>query len=285
LRDSRSNVRLKILLVEDDPAIRELTEILLGRDDHEVVAVASGLEALRAIAERPFDVVLLDEEMPGISGVDVTKRIRARETPKGERQIIFSLTGNTTDEDHARLLAAGFDACLNKPFRPEELREAAARFSLGTAAAPREDDEPPVATGTESDLLARFGGDAKLLRSVAQTFLNDYPAKLRKIKQAIARNDAHALASAAHALKGALAIFGAEDAVENARNLQQMGRQGGLVMATEAFRRLDEALARLDAKLGEYALPASRNPSKSGKGKQPARKPRRRTRRGPRRRR
>lgn len=280
--DSRRHVRLKLLVADDDPAIRELNEILLEREGHEVVAVASGLEALRALGKRRFDAVLLDEEMPGMSGVEVAKTIRARETPDGKRQTIFALTGNDTKEDRARLLAAGFDACLGKPFRAEELRRAAARFSLGTAAAPGK-DESPGATASDSSLLARVGGDAKLLRSIAKTFLKDYPAKLRKIKQAIARKDASALASAAHALKGAVAIFGADDAVEIARDLQQMGRQGRLEKATTAFRRLDEALARLDAKLREYAPPARRNPSESSRNKHAARKSRHRARRGPRR--
>jgi signal transduction histidine kinase/HPt (histidine-containing phosphotransfer) domain-containing protein/ActR/RegA family two-component response regulator len=279
---SRRHARLKILLVDDDPAILELNEVLLEREGHDVVAVASGLEALRALAKRRFDVVFLDEEMPGMSGVEVTNTIRARETPGRKRRIIFALTGNSTTEDRTRLLAAGFDACFSKPFRAEELRQVAARFSLGTSAAPRK-DEPAAARATDSSLLARVGGDAKLLRSIAKTFLKDYPAKLRNIKQAIARKDASALASAAHALKGAVAIFGADDAVENARDLQQMGRQGSLTKATKAFQKLDEALARLDAKLREYAPPARRNPSRSGQGKHAARKSRRRARRGPRR--
>jgi signal transduction histidine kinase/CheY-like chemotaxis protein len=264
---------LKILLVDDDPAILELNEILLEREGHEVAAVASGLEALRALAKRRFDLVFLDEEMPSMSGVEVVKRIRASEAPDSERQVVFALTGNSTTEDRARLLAAGFDACFSKPFRPEEFRQAAAPFSFGT---------PPAA---DSSLLSRVGGDAQLLRNVARTFLNDYPAKLRKIRQAIARRDAPALASAAHALKGAVAIFGADDAVENARDLQQVGRTGDLSKAPASFRKLDEALASLKAKLREYAPPAKRNPSRSGRGKHPARKSRHRGRRGPRRRR
>jgi signal transduction histidine kinase/DNA-binding NarL/FixJ family response regulator len=280
---SHRQAPLKILLAEDDPAIRELTGLLLEREGHEVLAVASGLEAHRALARRRFDLVLLDEEMPGMSGVDVTKKIRARETPGGARQTIFALTGNNTEEDHARLLAAGFDACLGKPFRAQELGQTIARFTLGATKAPPKGGEPAAATAADSSLLARVGGDPKLLRSVAKTFLKDYPAKRRKIQQAIARKSAPALASAAHALKGAVAIFGAEDAVESARDLQQMGRQGALTAATAALRQLDEALARLDTKLREYAAPASRNPSRSGRGKQPARKSRHRARRAPRR--
>jgi hypothetical protein len=274
--------RLKILLVDDDPAILELNEILLSRDGHEVVPAASGAEGLRVLAKRQFDVVFLDEEMPGMSGVEVAKRIRAREAPGGKRQIIFALTGNATNEDRARLLAAGFDACLGKPFRAEEFHQAAARFSLGTFTA-AEKSKHPASPAADSSLLARVGGDAKLLRAIVHTFVSDYPAKLRNIKRAIARKDAPGLASAAHAMKGAVAIFGAEDAVESAVELQQMGRQGNLANAPASFGKLDEALARLNAKLREYAPSAKRNPSGSSRGRRPVRKSRHRARRGPRR--
>ncbi len=274
--------RLTILLVDDNPAVLELNQILLERDGHGVTVTGSGAESLRLLAKRPFDVIFLDEEMPGLSGVEVAKRIRAREAPAGKRQIIFALTGNTTEEDRARLLAAGFDACLGKPFRAEEFHEVAARFSLGTFAAPAA-SKHPASAAADSSLLARVGGDPKLLRSIVHTFVSDYPAKLRKIKQAIARKDATALAASAHAMKGAVAIFGAQDAVESAVDLQQMGRQGNLANAPASFLSLDEALARLNAKLREYAPSAKRNPSSSSRGKHRVRKSRQRARRGPRR--
>ncbi|HEX4002256.1 MAG TPA: response regulator [Candidatus Acidoferrales bacterium] len=272
----RISGRLHILIADDDPAILELNETLIEREGHEVLAVDSGTEALRALARRRFEVVFLDEEMPGMSGVEVVKKIRASEASGARRQIVFALTGNSTGEDRARLLAAGFDACFSKPFRPDELHEAAARFSLGKPA-----PGAPHSTA-DSALLARVGGDEKLLRSITRTFLKDYPVKVAAIKQAIARNDAPALASAAHALKGAVAIFDATGAAESARDLQQMGRQGDLTKAAVTFRNLDEALASLNAKLREYAPPAKRHPSDSVRGKHPARKSRHRERRGPR---
>ena len=281
--DARRHVRLDILLVDDDPAILELNEILLKREGHAVTAAASGVEALRALAKRRYDVIFLDEEMPGMSGVEAAKKIRAGETPGGKRQLIFALTGNSTPEDRKRLLAAGFDACLGKPFRAEALRETAARLSLGAHLPPAASEASAAAASDSPSLLARIGGDAKLLRSIARTFLKDYPAKVRNIKRAIARKNAPALASAAHALKGAVAIFGAEDALESVRQLQQMGREGNLVKAEASFRKLEEALARLNAKLREYAPPARRNPSSSVRGKQPARKSHHRAKRGSRR--
>jgi signal transduction histidine kinase/HPt (histidine-containing phosphotransfer) domain-containing protein/ActR/RegA family two-component response regulator len=278
-------ISLDILLAEDDPAIREVTKALLQREGHRAVAVTSGLEALRALAKRRFDLVLLDEEMPGMTGVEAVEAIRAHESRNSGHQKIFAISGNATEEDRARLLAAGFDACFSKPFRVAELAKGLTRFFPGTDPLVHEKEDKPIPPlpDSEASLLARFGGDAKLLRGVSKTFLKDYPAKLRIIKQAIARKNAATLASAAHALKGAVAIFGAADAVQSALDLQQMGRQGSLAPAPTAVRKLDEALARLDAKLREYAAPSSRSPSRSGRGKTAARKPQRRAKRLPRR--
>jgi len=267
--------RFKILLVDDDPAILELNEILLQRDGHEVAVASSGAEALRALAKRRFDLMFLDEEMPGMSGVELVKKIRGDEAGGGKHQVVFALTGNTTNEDRARLLAAGFDACLGKPFRAEEFHQAAARFSPGAIAAPHAGKAPAAAAGDLSP-LARVGGDAKLLHSIAQTFLKDCPLKLRKIERAIARKDAPGLAAAAHAMKGAVAIFGAEDALESVVALQQMGREGSLEKASATFRKLDEALARLNVKLREYPPLARQNPSGSSRSKDHARKSRQR---------
>ena len=279
----RVPARLRVLMADDDPAILELNETLVAREGHDVVAVESGTEALRALAKRRFDVVFLDEEMPGMSGVDVVKKIRSSEAPGGSRQVVFALTGNSTREDRSRLLAAGFDACFSKPFRAEELHQAAARFSLG-APAPAAAEATATAAPSSIDpaILARVGGDEKLLRNITRTFLKDCPAKFAAIEQAVARRDAPALASAAHALKGAVAIFDSGEAVKSARDLQQMGRQGDLANAPGALQRLDEALASLNAKLREYAPPAKRRPSASVRGKHPARKSRHRARRGPR---
>src|SRR5450755_3007747 len=76
-----SKSSLRVLLADDDPAIRELTELLLKRQGHNVVAVASGADALRCLDSGEFDVVLLDDQMPRLSGAETTKRIRAGEKP------------------------------------------------------------------------------------------------------------------------------------------------------------------------------------------------------------
>ena len=99
--------------------------------------------------------------------------------------------------------------------------------------------------GLDRDLaLSRVGGDAELLKEIAALFIEDYPKVLAEIRAAAARGDANGVEHAAHGLKGSVANFGAQAAVEAAFQLEQMGRTGHLSRVSEAI----DALARsLDA--------------------------------------
>jgi signal transduction histidine kinase/HPt (histidine-containing phosphotransfer) domain-containing protein/ActR/RegA family two-component response regulator len=261
--------RMRVLLADDNPAIRELTELLLSRQGYRVVAVANGLEALRVLASRRFDVVLLDDEMPKLGGSETAKRIREQEAGTGKHQVILALTGNTSDADKLRLQSAGVDACLSKPFRAEELNRALASFAKAPASVPVTPAAPAVQpeASDEAALLARVGGDRKLLVRLIHTFLKDYPKKLAQLRTAVRVNDASTLAATAHAIKGPIGIFGATRAKEYAQELQDAGRSAQLAGAAKTLERLEEEIAKLEKKLRGYTTRASRAKSGQGKGK------------------
>src|SRR6516162_1515922 len=108
---------MKILFADDQEDIRTLTTHQLERSGHTVLTVPNGKEALEAAQREKFDVLLLDEEMPAMSGTQVARMIRAQEAASGGRVFLVALTGNNTAQDRERLLAAGFDAVVGKPFR------------------------------------------------------------------------------------------------------------------------------------------------------------------------
>jgi signal transduction histidine kinase/DNA-binding NarL/FixJ family response regulator len=267
---------LRILLAEDDPAIRELTELLLTRQGHKVVAVSSGQDALRALASRRFDVLLLDDEMPGLSGAQTVKRVRAGEKSGGKRQFILSLSGNSTEADKNRLHEAGVDACLSKPFHADELHHALAQFATAPPHAPAKAQRVSKDGGYEPQLLARAGGDPKLLRRVIETFLKNFPKKITAIRAAMQRQDSMALAGAAHALKGSVSIFGGEEARSLAEQLQDLAKKGRLADAAQTSVRLEEEIAKLEIKLRGYTADAHPTSSPSGKAKARVGKPRKR---------
>ena len=97
--------------------------------------------------------------------------------------------------------------------------------------------------------LSRVGGDTELLREIAVMFIDDCPRALAELREALANSDAPKLENAAHALKGSVANFGAQTAVEAAFRLEQMGRSGQLSEAPETLRALENALSAVCAEL------------------------------------
>ena len=109
----------RILVVDDDPAIREMIRLALTRGGHEVVEAGNALDARQAIASRPPDLILLDWMMPGQSGFEFA---RALQKDPGHRQIpVIMLTARDQEEDKVAALEAGADDYVAKPFSVSEL--------------------------------------------------------------------------------------------------------------------------------------------------------------------
>jgi DNA-binding response OmpR family regulator len=113
-------MKLKVLVVEDDPTVRDVLTTLLGFDGFEVAAAPDGSTGLQLAETMQPDVVLLDVVMPGIDGLEVCRSLRKRSP---ETRVVM-LTGRGSPEDELDGVAAGADAYLRKPFSPLELLEA-----------------------------------------------------------------------------------------------------------------------------------------------------------------
>ncbi len=116
---------LRVLLAEDNVVNQRVAVSILKRAGHSVQVASTGLEAVEAYTSsgEPFDVVLMDLQMPDMDGCDAAQRIRALESAAGgaEHVRIVALTGNAYESDRERCLAAGMDDFVTKPFRPETL--------------------------------------------------------------------------------------------------------------------------------------------------------------------
>jgi signal transduction histidine kinase/DNA-binding response OmpR family regulator len=117
----RAEVSLRVLLAEDNAVNQMFALRLLGKQGHLVVAVGSGGEALDALEREPFDVVLMDVQMPGMSGIETSTIIRLAEQGTGRRIPIIALTAHAMSSDREECLAAGMDAYLTKPVRSADL--------------------------------------------------------------------------------------------------------------------------------------------------------------------
>jgi signal transduction histidine kinase/DNA-binding response OmpR family regulator/HPt (histidine-containing phosphotransfer) domain-containing protein len=270
---------LRILVAEDAELNRDLIIELLKKRGHVAIGVTDGRRALAALEEHDFDVVLLDEEMPGMTGLQTTAAIRRREAATGKHQIIIGISGHATADDEHRFREAGMDAALAKPVevktlykavesaaqnlhspavpsQPQHATEPAAAAALATApsvAANNPADSSANSAAGNADALTHLrrttGGNEKLIRSLAATFLADAPKALARIRSAVAKKNAAELASAAHLLKGSVAIFGAPKAVAAARNLEALGRANNLREAAASLRTLESEFALLQHEL------------------------------------
>ncbi|MFZ0086967.1 MAG: response regulator [Candidatus Acidiferrales bacterium] len=289
---SKAEKSLRILVADDADLNRELVIELLHKRGHFAEGVADGRAALAALDRRSFDVVLMDEEMPRMTGLEATRAIRQREAATATHQIIIGISGHASEEDDSRFREAGMDACLAKPVHMDKLYRAVESAALiqqnsstGAAAQPRQltaapptvprRSEPapmasPADTSTDTEdayahLRRTTGGNEKLIRSLAKTFLADAPKALLLIRTAIEKKDAAKLAGAAHLLKGSVAIFGASKAVAAARNLEALGRAGNLADAASSLRALESEFTILQQELNLIQSapdPGNRQPSK-----------------------
>jgi signal transduction histidine kinase/CheY-like chemotaxis protein len=261
---------VRVLLAEDQEEIRMLTKMQLERRGHHVVAVANGQQALDALKREPFDVVLLDENMPEMTGLQTMRVIRGRPKEFGPMRLV-ALTGYSSEPDQERLVRAGFDSAIGKPFRIDSLdavlrgTSEEAPHALKTATVPT--PTPTTQTPTEN-LLDRVGGDAQLAHKLIATFLRDTPKRMAEMQKALKQKNGQSLASLAHALKGSVSIFGANAAHSSSEKLQDLGRANDLKDTALVYKQLKEEIAELEANLRRYAVQnRSRSPGASPKTK------------------
>jgi CheY-like chemotaxis protein len=116
-------IPLRILLAEDNLVNRKLVARLLEKHGDEVELAGDGEEVLEKLAGREFDLILMDVQMPGLDGLETTRRIRQEEHGTGRRIPIIALTAHAMEGDRERCLEAGMDAYLTKPIRPRDLAD------------------------------------------------------------------------------------------------------------------------------------------------------------------
>jgi len=256
LRESKG--RLHILLAEDNAINQQLAVRLLEKQGHGVVIAANGREALAALQRERFDLVLMDVQMPEMNGFETTAAIRAAEAETGQHLAIIALTANAMKGDRERCFEAGMDGYITKPFQAQELLAAIEGLTpTGVDLV----ESVPAAPGANEVFdhraaLARVDDDVELLAEIVGLFLGDCPRLLSEIQEAIRRGDRQDLERAAHTLKGSVANFGAKAAYAAALRLEQIGCEGDLMHAEEAYAALGHEVERLKpllAALGEQA--------------------------------
>jgi CheY-like chemotaxis protein len=191
---------LRVLLAEDNAVNQKVALRLLERLGYRADVAWDGLEALEALERQPYDVVLMDVQMPELDGLDVSRRICER-WPPGLRPRIIAMTANVRPEDREACFSAGMDDYLSKPIRPDELARALRHVRpLPERAEASSDDAGVTLAAAALEKLRELGGD-DFLGELIDTFLAEAPSLLATLRRALEQDEADEAQRAAHTLK------------------------------------------------------------------------------------
>jgi two-component system sensor histidine kinase/response regulator len=250
---------LRVLLAEDNPVNQRVAVALLEKRGHTVTVAGDGVAALAALEQQPFDVILLDVQMPVLDGLETARRIRARERQAGGHVPIVAMTAYAMKGDREKCLEAGMDAYLAKPVRAHELFEVIDTVLAGAScsAAARQGPESDPGTGVNWEAaLTYVGGDRQLLRDMVGLYLEEVPRWRAELHGALAAGNVADVKRMAHNIKGSMAHFGADAAFAAARHLETLARGGILTDAAAACAALEQELARVEPVLAAFARDA-----------------------------
>jgi signal transduction histidine kinase/DNA-binding response OmpR family regulator len=257
-----------VLLVEDNPVNQTLALAQLEMLGLTAYLAANGLEALKLVNERDFDLVLMDCQMPVMDGFEATAAIRALPQGRGAALPIVAVTANAMPGDESRCLDAGMNGFLGKPYAIDDLRATLRRWLAPAEAAPAPRgqttarvagaDGRPINMAT-LETLRRLdpAGGLTLAKDLLRTFHALAAQALPEIESAAHAGDLAALVRTVHSLKSASANVGADALSSVYRRLEELGREGRLGETRELLERLrletGRALESIDAILRETA--------------------------------
>jgi len=133
----------RILLAEDNTMNQQLVRRLLEPRGYEVVVVENGAEAVAAVQKEPFDLILMDLQMPVMDGIAAAQTIRNLESSRTARTPILALTAHALPEDQERCLAAGMDGYISKPIQARQLIDTVEAFLASSSSEPPPSSSPP----------------------------------------------------------------------------------------------------------------------------------------------
>lgn len=211
---------LRVLVAEDQPINRELVDLILQNFGCVTTIVEDGKQAVERASTQPFDLLLLDCQMPEMDGYEATRRLREL----GMVIPIIALTANAYREDREKCLASGMDDFLSKPFSSRDLAEKLRRWSPERMLqAPQSSRERTVETpkaaqdvALDPSMLAQIRslqrpGQPDILQRLLVHFQQYVPPQLTALRQLLANGDRAKISNVAHAVKGVASNLGASD--------------------------------------------------------------------------
>ncbi len=263
-----SKVPLRILLAEDDTTNQLVATKILERFGYAVQVVPNGRETLKELAARPYDLVLMDCQMPEMDGFEAARSIRKGVAGKPNAEIpIIALTANALNSDRQQCLEAGMSDYISKPIEFQTLATVLDRWERQLGAPSKNRHATTLAlptskpgTAAESCVTTsgdvsqpssvaldpirfskRMRGDAVLARRVASQILAEMPGHIRSLETAVKNHDQSALAQKARQVAGAASLLSAECLAAAAQELLKLAQKAPPVDPTDALKQLESA--------------------------------------------
>ena len=241
---AESRYSLRILLAEDNPVNQQVAVAMLVKRGHQVDVVANGREAVAAVSAEPYDIVLMDLQMPELDGFAATEQIRA--LPQGGTLPIIALTAHALSGERERCLDRGMTGYLAKPFKAHELFAVIEGRSPDGAPRAAAAAAPPVDVDAFRRTMQEAGA-AEAVDGILATFVETLPQRLETLAAAARGPAAEPIQHAAHALKSAAGTIGARGLATLLEEIEAAARAGDVSVARDRLDRVQaEARAAMD---------------------------------------
>ena len=244
---------LRVLLAEDNTVNQQIALLVLESLGYRADVASNGIEAVEAVEQFPYDLVLMDVQMPEMDGLEATRRIRSRPEPpeRGALPIrIVAMTANAMQGDREACLDAGMDDYLAKPIRPEELAVALAATPSRSSGMTADAIGAPDAVTLDASAIARMRSiapDDESFDRLVTSFLDNGASLLTQLAGAAGSDDIDVLRRTAHTLKSNATSFGATELAELCAELESQARREAVVdvdVQVEAITRAFEGARR-----------------------------------------
>ncbi len=261
--------RFRILLAEDNITNQRVALAILDRLGYRADAVANGVEVLKSLEALPYDLVLMDCQMPEMDGYETTRTLRDPASKVRSHDIpVIAMTAYAMRGDREKCIEAGMNDYVTKPIQPRELAEALERWLGKTEAHPEaeaealaQDPDQARRIFDEAGLIDRLMGDRDLARSIAASFIDEASRQIAGLLESVERQDFATARRHAHSLKGSSANLGAELLRETASAIEAHYRDNENAQAAALLPELSHRFEILTAILRHFAGQDGARPS------------------------
>jgi PAS domain S-box-containing protein len=242
--------KLKILLVEDNWVNQELVFELGRLMGFQIEAADDGFAAIELLKENTYDLILMDIQMPGLDGYEVTKRIRnGKAGEKAKESIIIAMTANALKGDKEKALKAGMNDYLPKPININSLKSMLEKWTNVKIGGEN------ISSGSQSqdgdlvfdmqDMAERISDNEEIIKKIIKIYLDDVPGLMEKLKAHVEQGESPSeVESLAHSIKGASINISAKETADIAWKLEAAAANGQMTKVSALYPQLEQAFER-----------------------------------------